>query len=365
MAPEQSQSQTTAPATASDNIGTSFTIDASHPLYVHPSDNSGIMLVPTPFSGFGYNSWKRNVLIALSAKNKAGLVNGRISKPSEDAHLYDYWVRSNDMVFAWLSNSLSKDIAESVLHCETARDIWKDIEERYGQSNDSWYYQIQREITKVSQGDSVIASHFTRLRRLWDELRTASFGPECTCGAEPQCSEGQKLIKFLTGLNDSYSNVRSNILMINPVPTLGKAYSMLLHDEKQREIQSPTPPFLSDSTSLIAKVSPSTYGSTSGKAVLNSYAPTSGKPGPSSYVSNSGGVSGTYASTSGTKSYSQRVNFDHRKPELVCKYCKRPSHSVDKCYRLHGFPADFKFTKNKKSAACVQVNDGQLTPNFI
>ncbi|XP_060182997.1 uncharacterized protein LOC132612946 [Lycium barbarum] len=185
MAPEQSQSQTTTPATASDNIGTSFTIDASHPLYVHPSDNQGIMLVPTPFSGFGYNSWKRNVLIALSAKNKAGLVNGKISKPSEDAHLYDYWVGNNDMVFVWLSNSLSKDIAESVLHCETARDIWKDIEERYGQSNASRHYQIQREITEVSQCDSVITSYFTRLRRLWDELRTTSFGPECTCGVEP------------------------------------------------------------------------------------------------------------------------------------------------------------------------------------
>lgn len=50
------------------------------------------------------------------------------------------------MVFAWLSNALSKDIVDSVLHCDTDRDLWRDIDERYGQSSVSRYYQIQREI---------------------------------------------------------------------------------------------------------------------------------------------------------------------------------------------------------------------------
>lgn len=111
-------------------------------------------------------SWKRHVMISLSAKNKAGLVNGRIPKPSLKSLLYDYWLRCNDMVFAWLSNSLSKDIAETVLRCETARDIWSDLEERYGQSNANRYYQIQREIAGISQGSSDIATYYTRLRRL-------------------------------------------------------------------------------------------------------------------------------------------------------------------------------------------------------
>lgn len=197
-------------------------IDSSHPLYVHPSDNPGVLLVSVPFSGMGYTSWRKNVLIALSAKNKAELISGRIPQPSPTSPLYDYWVRCNDMVFAWLSNSLSKDIADSVLHCDTARDLWRDIEERYGQSSASRYYQIQREIAGVSQGSSNIASYYTRLRKLWDELRTVAFGPACTCGAEPQCSDGQKLIHFLTGLNETYSNARSNIIMMYLVPTLVK-----------------------------------------------------------------------------------------------------------------------------------------------
>lgn len=88
--------------THADNstTSTSSVVDSFHPLYVHPSDSPAIMFVPIPFSGIGYISWRRHVMIALSAKNKAGLVNGRISKPSPESSLYDQWLRCNDMVFS-------------------------------------------------------------------------------------------------------------------------------------------------------------------------------------------------------------------------------------------------------------------------
>ncbi|XP_070048784.1 uncharacterized protein [Nicotiana tomentosiformis] len=206
----------------------SHSIDSSHPLYVHLSDSLGSLLVPVPFNGTSYAPWKKNILIALSAINKAGMINGRISQPPLGFPPYDHW----------------GDTTTCVLHCDTAGEIWRDIEER----------------------------------KLWDELKTASFGPSCTCGAEPQCSEGQKLIHFLIGLNDTYSNMRRNILMITLVATLGKAYSMLLNDENHRELQSSGANFLSE-----------------------------------------------FASFS--------------------------------CYKLHGFPVDFKFTKGKKSAACAQIDE--------
>ncbi|XP_009628377.1 uncharacterized protein [Nicotiana tomentosiformis] len=186
MAPDLTS---TSPST-STSISPSTSLDPSHPLYLHASDNPRVTLVSVPFSSTGYVSWRKNILIDLSAKNKAEMVNGRITQPPPDSPLYDHCLRCNDMVFAWLSNSVSRDIADSVLYCDTARDLWKDIEERYGQSNASRYYQIQREITGVSRGSTDISSYYTRLRKLWDELKTASFGPACTCGAKPQCSEG-------------------------------------------------------------------------------------------------------------------------------------------------------------------------------
>ena len=38
------------------------------------------------------------------------------------------------------------------------------------------------------------------------------------------------------------------------------------------------------------------------------------------------------------------------KDRLVCTHCGKTGHTVDKCYKLHGFPPRFKF-KNKPSIA--------------
>lgn len=74
-------------------------------------------------------------MIALYAKNKVGLVTGRIPKPSPESPMNGCWLRCKDMVFAQLSNSLSKDTAKSVLHHESAKDMWSDLKERYRQYN--------------------------------------------------------------------------------------------------------------------------------------------------------------------------------------------------------------------------------------
>lgn len=37
-----------------------FTVEKSDALYIHPSDNPGMMLVPVQFDGMGYRSWRRD-----------------------------------------------------------------------------------------------------------------------------------------------------------------------------------------------------------------------------------------------------------------------------------------------------------------
>lgn len=44
----------------------------------------------------------------------------------------------------------------------------------------------------------------------------------------------------------------------------------------------------------------------------------------------------------------QKTGYDVKRNSNICAYCKKPGHSIDKCYRIHGFPTDFKFTKQKK-----------------
>ncbi|XP_075083056.1 uncharacterized protein LOC107761742 isoform X1 [Nicotiana tabacum] len=291
---------------------------------MHPLESLGDHLVSHPFDGDGFVIWHKNMLTILSVKNKLGLITGRVSKLQFNSPYYHFWGRCNDMIIAWITNSLSRDIANSVMCFDTAKDVWTDINERFGTSNGSKYIQLQREISLTSQVHLDIATYFTKLGGLWDELSTAYVGLVCSCGALPKFIEEQKIYQFLSGLNESYCTCKSNILRMPSIPSLSKAYSMLQHDEKQKETYIPVPGFSHDFASFNALA----------------------------------------GSLNTSKGFNQRVQFDTNRgssssSNLPCRYCKKLGHTIDKCYKLHGFPSDFKFTKNRRFATCVQ-SDGHL-----
>ncbi|OIT29318.1 hypothetical protein A4A49_57114, partial [Nicotiana attenuata] len=43
---------------------------------------------------------------------------------------------------------------------------------------------------------------------------------------------------------------------------------------------------------------------------------------------------------------------------LFCDYCKKPEHARETCYRIHGFPQDFKFTKGRNTGSAANVHGG-------
>ncbi|KAL2252610.1 UNVERIFIED_CONTAM: hypothetical protein Sindi_0055700 [Sesamum indicum] len=86
-----------------------------------------------------------------------------------------------------------------------------------------------------------IFAYFSRLKKIWDELSYISYTSLCTCGASKDAADSKltdQLMEFLVGLNEEYDHVRSQILMMDPLPNVSNAYSMILRIEKQREINS-------------------------------------------------------------------------------------------------------------------------------
>ncbi|KAH0664890.1 hypothetical protein KY285_026096 [Solanum tuberosum] len=142
------------------------------------------------------------------------------------------------MVTSWLLNSLSKDIADSVIYSKTARDLYIDLEQRFGQSNGAKLFYLQKELSDLVQANFEVAGYNTKMKRLWDELDSLNSDNRCSCncvcGGKQKLSkflEDESLIKFLMGLNEAYAPTRSSILMIKPLLNLNHAYSLLLQDE--------------------------------------------------------------------------------------------------------------------------------------
>ncbi|XP_019259883.1 PREDICTED: uncharacterized protein LOC109237940 [Nicotiana attenuata] len=195
----------TSSPTESSGTSASSVLDVFHPLYLHPFDTPGTMLVSIPFGGIGFGDRKEGMLISLSAKNKVQLIDGTLTEPTPNSPLYPHWQRCNNMVKAWIINSFSKDTAKIILYYKIAREAWNNLVERYGVANISQYYSLQQSISSTSPGSSDIATCYTKLKGFWDELPTISLGRPCTCGAMHAITEAHKLIQFLSGLNEIYS----------------------------------------------------------------------------------------------------------------------------------------------------------------
>ncbi|XP_059302125.1 uncharacterized protein LOC132054070 [Lycium ferocissimum] len=228
--------------------------------------------------------WRRSVLRALSAKNKIGFIDGTCKEPAIDSTDHKLWSRCNDMVLSWLLNSLSKEISDSVIYSKTAKALWTDLEERFG-----------------CGGKDKLTKSIYKMRRL---------------------------MHFSMGLNDSYASVRGNMLIISPLPNVNVAYSILIQDEKQREVY----------------VNQQHPGESSSFLAINQHKYTPYDQ-PIQKFSNYD----QYNQKHGNYEQKGKGKFDTRKNNLICSHCKKPGHSIDKCYGIVGFPADFKFTKTRRN----------------
>ncbi|PNX89446.1 hypothetical protein L195_g045565, partial [Trifolium pratense] len=265
------------------------------PYFLHSSDQPGQLLVTQLLDGDNYPTWSRAITMALEAKNKLGFIDGTILKPEPNNPNFSNWVRCNSMVQSWLVHSTIPTIANSILWIKSARDIWLDLLTRFNQKNAPRIFEIRRAISNLSQGTSSIAAYYTQLKAYRDELDSYRTVPTCVCGVIPNFNDiyaTEHLMDFLQGLNDSFASVRSQILLMDPLPSVTKAYSLFLQEERQRS--------LSDSRSITLEQSD---------------------------------MAAQHSTTS---------RDGNNKPIYYCSHCDIEGHSDSRCYEKIGYPSWWK-----------------------
>jgi hypothetical protein len=113
---------------SNSSISTLSTMD-SNPLYLHHGDSPGSILVTQLLTGDNYYTWSRSMFMALTAKNKLQFINGALPKPHSSDPDFFAWTRCNNMVLSWIINSVSKEIAASVISVDSAETMWNDLRE--------------------------------------------------------------------------------------------------------------------------------------------------------------------------------------------------------------------------------------------
>ena len=146
------------------------------------------------------------------------------------------------MTSSWILNFVSPHITASVIYRDTALAVWTALKNRFPQANGLRISQLQKQISTIMQEDSTMITFFTDLQAAWDQLLNlrplpSSLCGKCTCVVNDKISHlyhQDSIMQFLNGLNDCYSQVKTQILMMEPVPSIDKAFSLVIQEERQR-----------------------------------------------------------------------------------------------------------------------------------
>lgn len=255
--------------------------------------------------------------IALFSKLKLDFVDGSNLKPIPGSPLLPYWNQCNHMIISWLLNSVSADIRNNIVYMDSALSIWKELVIRYAQSNLPKLFDPRKEITQLSQGSMSIFTYYTKYKTLIDELDSLSSKPKCDCN-KCTCEINSKmhlydfniqLMQFLMGLNDSFTSIRGQILLMTHIPTLSQCYAMLLQDENQRDVIHVS---AMNSSNIALNVR-----SALGKSIPK----------------------GTYGTQRGNSTQSGFTKKTVNDPSLLCDFCHMQGHTRDNCFCVVGYPA--------------------------
>ncbi|KAL0358649.1 UNVERIFIED_CONTAM: ABC transporter G family member 28 [Sesamum angustifolium] len=134
----------------------------------------------------------------------------------------------------------------------------------------------------------------------------------CTCGsnkAKLEEIEENQLIQFLMGLSEPYDSIRSQILVLDPFPSVNKAYSMVLRVERQRRVNLE-------------------YADVGENTAMNTR-------------------NMEYKLHTGHRTFQKRKGSMEKK-QMICEHCCKPGHNKETCFKLHGIPEWYKDLNEQK-----------------
>jgi len=236
------------------------------------------------------------------------------------------FLRGHNAITWWFPGSFCfTPIKQSIIWMDVAVEIWNDLKTRYSQGDLSCISDLQLEVASLSQGDLSVTDYFTKLRIIWDELENFCSNPLCTCSVKCLCSVQTMInqrkcedcaMQFLRGLNDQYSNIRSYVLLLDPIPPIPNFFSLVVQQERQLYVVLP---MHSTNASRTASSNPLLCGFC-------------GKLGHNETVCFRKVGFPTTDTRNNRNQYGRKV----------CTYCNKTGHTIDTCYKKHGFPLDIK-----------------------
>ncbi|XP_071715209.1 uncharacterized protein [Rutidosis leptorrhynchoides] len=233
----------------------------------------------------------------------------------------------NSLVLSWILNSISDELYCGQVFAQSAQTVWEELKETYDKIDGSVTFNLHQKLNSLTQGNSTVSDYYHKLNALWKKFDAFVKLPTCVCEANREFKTHNDLIKlmqFLMGLDESYSSVRSNILLIDPLPSVKTAFAIVSREESHRT---------------------------------------------SSQTSSYGSVKNQNSAFLVSKTFDNKRRISNGpNPNLKCTKCKRLGHTIERCYEIVGYPPgwvkrnDTKSVVSNNSVPAVNTSDNSSHP---
>ncbi|RVW13652.1 Retrovirus-related Pol polyprotein from transposon TNT 1-94 [Vitis vinifera] len=266
----------------------------------HQMETSHLPITAHKLNGQNYLQWSQSILMFIRGKEKDDYITGASAAPETTASTYKKWIAENNMVMSWLVNSMTADIGENFLSFDTAKEIWDTAKETFSdKENTSEIIQIEGILHDLRQGNLTVTEYFNTLTRLWRQLDTFEVH-NWNCVTDgflyKKIVEGKRVFKFLLGLNKNLDEIRGRIMGVKPLPSLREAFSEVRREESRKNLMMGSHQQLNMAES---------------SALKTQFAP-----------------------------FDNRQKIKGGRP--WCDHCRKPGHSRETCWKIHGKPVDWK-----------------------
>ncbi|GJX03398.1 retrovirus-related pol polyprotein from transposon TNT 1-94 [Tanacetum coccineum] len=197
----------------------------------------------------------------------------------------------------------------------------------YDKVDGSSVFNLHKSINSLNQSSASLADCYNNLNSLWKQFDDMVTLHACTCEAAIYFEKHNQLIKlmqFLMGLDDNYLAIRSNILTREPLPLVKVAFAIFSGEESHRNITF--------------------VGAT--------------KPTATAFAAKSFDKK-SFNSNNYNKGSSSNLNSINRGPNLnlKCINFNKIGHTVDRCFKLVGYPAGYVKRNFNPTSRSVSSNN--------
>jgi hypothetical protein len=176
-------------------------------------------------------TWKAQVVATMHGARLEGYLTSKIIKPTVELDAkdgekeikitnpdYEDWLAADQQVLSFLLTSVSKDVLIQIAAKKTAVDAWQTTEAMFSSQTRAHMVNTRLALTSTFKGSMTVAEYIGRMKTLGDEMAVVG-----------RKLEDDELVEYiLTGLDEEYDSLASNVLSCTDPISVSELYSLML-----------------------------------------------------------------------------------------------------------------------------------------